>query len=75
MTVKQKAQHVFIVTYSAPGCVPDDPSDNLCFLTLKAAEAYVEEQEAEQEEGDSYIFDIVETTLAEALSEGYEILR
>ena len=34
---------VYVVTYSLPGRLPDDPEDNVCFRTLDAAEAYVAE--------------------------------
>lgn len=72
----KRGSTVYVVTYSAAGCLPDDPTDNACFASLPRARAYIaaERREGKGTAKDSYQFDIVELSRAEAEHEGYEIL-
>ena len=71
-----QAAKVYVVVYAAPGCVPDDPSDNACFSSLAKANKYIaqEKREGRGTAKDFYAFDIIEMSKEEALREGYEIL-
>ncbi len=67
---------VYVVVYSLPGCLPDDPGDNACFSSLEKAKRYIAEERREGRgtSKDPYCFDIIEMSREEALQEGYEIL-
>lgn len=67
---------VYVVVYAAPGCVPDDPTNNACFSSRARARAYIAEERRDGKgtAGDYYRFDIIEMTRTAAEREGYEIL-
>jgi hypothetical protein len=67
---------VYVVVYSLPGCLPDDPDSNSCFSSMEKAKRYIAEERREGRgtSNDPYVFDIIEMSREEALKEGYEIL-
>ncbi len=72
----KKTNPVYVVVYSAPGCLPDDPDDNVCFSSLEKARAYIasERRDGKGTADDYYRFDIIELSREEAEGQGYEIL-
>jgi hypothetical protein len=71
-----KKDAVYVVVYGMPGCVPDDPEQNVCFSSLAKAQAHIAaERRAGRGAGrDPYRFDIIEISRDEARREGYEVL-